>query len=624
MATLFPHLPFHPDETPLSFAARLAAFHTGGRVAPFLRDIGVAPKALQAGKEDAVLRLCAIADVEPALLLRNAFQMTARGCYALRGERVGPEFSASPEIRFCPACLAEDDAAGSPGAMRRGRLLWTLSVARRCPVHRLALLRRAGRSGDDARHEIAVQFPERDEALQALIDAAPRCAPTPLQDYAAARLDGRPGPVWLDRQALAAAVRICELLGALLLFGAARAIEDLSDAERDLAETAGFEAASGGEAGIQDALSRVQRAHKGVGPWLTPQKVFGRLYEWAARAREDKSSEDLRRLLRDHILAHFALPPGREVLGETLETRRLHSVSSLAAETGLDLRQLRAALAAEGIAPAHEGQGTEPPFEAEAGRRVAASVTRKIHVCALHKALGCARPLAAQLLDARILNRIYDVGIGCSGRTRKSVDAREVEDLLATLEGLSRPVETPPPGLVPIRKAAEKAKTPAVEIVHLVLGGFLEGVVRLRGVAGVDALLFDPGEVRIAIRDHMPGMSASAAFAELRIPNATGWLLAAHEGDGPVLKSIRITGPNGRHEFPRFDAAELAAFKAKFITVPRIAQAMSVELREVFRLLKRAPVKPAPSKFEVGEDFYCVDDLPDICRQAIAGETAIA
>jgi hypothetical protein len=37
MSRLRPHLPFDPQETHLSFANRLAALHTGGRVQPFLR-----------------------------------------------------------------------------------------------------------------------------------------------------------------------------------------------------------------------------------------------------------------------------------------------------------------------------------------------------------------------------------------------------------------------------------------------------------------------------------------------------------------------------------------------------------------------------------------------------------
>lgn len=41
MSTLFPMLPFADDETPLSWAVRLAALHTRGRVLSFLTDLGI-------------------------------------------------------------------------------------------------------------------------------------------------------------------------------------------------------------------------------------------------------------------------------------------------------------------------------------------------------------------------------------------------------------------------------------------------------------------------------------------------------------------------------------------------------------------------------------------------------
>ena len=54
MSLLKPHFAFDALESALSFAARLAAFHTGGRLTTFLRDIGIAPMAMVAGEPEAV------------------------------------------------------------------------------------------------------------------------------------------------------------------------------------------------------------------------------------------------------------------------------------------------------------------------------------------------------------------------------------------------------------------------------------------------------------------------------------------------------------------------------------------------------------------------------------------
>ena len=77
MAMLFPHLPFHPDETPLSWAARSAAFHTGGRLVPFLNDLGIDLWSLKRGEECALARLCSISGQERAPVADNA--VTALG-----------------------------------------------------------------------------------------------------------------------------------------------------------------------------------------------------------------------------------------------------------------------------------------------------------------------------------------------------------------------------------------------------------------------------------------------------------------------------------------------------------------------------------------------------------------
>lgn len=54
---LMPQLGFDDDETSFSYAARLAAFHTGGRPRLFLLEHGVTPDALMRGKPDAVEQL---------------------------------------------------------------------------------------------------------------------------------------------------------------------------------------------------------------------------------------------------------------------------------------------------------------------------------------------------------------------------------------------------------------------------------------------------------------------------------------------------------------------------------------------------------------------------------------
>lgn len=172
---LAPHVPFDPEESPLSYAARLAGIHTGGRLIPFLRDLEFEPEDMAANKEEALSRLAELSGVPIGDLRANAPVPLGGRTYVLRGELVTAEFLANPHTMFCPACLAEDDR----GAGRRGRWQWTLSVVRTCPRHKIALMRRTKKRWDDPFHELDRRVPERGEQLEA--DASTRLSHIQIQ-----------------------------------------------------------------------------------------------------------------------------------------------------------------------------------------------------------------------------------------------------------------------------------------------------------------------------------------------------------------------------------------------------------------------------------------------------------
>ena len=169
MTRLSPRLPFFPDETPLSWAARLAAFHTGGRLVPFLNDLGIALTELVAGATEAITRLCEIADQDPDPVLHNTIHALGERRFLLRDETFAAEMTIGPVTRFCPACVAEDDVGEyRPDVSRRGRLIWRLHSIRVCPIHHVTLISRRLNKWDDIAHELSVLVPEDRRALLAL------------------------------------------------------------------------------------------------------------------------------------------------------------------------------------------------------------------------------------------------------------------------------------------------------------------------------------------------------------------------------------------------------------------------------------------------------------------------
>ncbi|WP_353346886.1 TniQ family protein, partial [Aquicoccus sp. SU-CL01552] len=486
---LAPHIPFDAEESPLSFAARLAQLHTGDRLVSFLRDFGIKPEQMAVNDETALTRLAEVSGVAVEVLRANAAVRVGKRTYDLRGELVTAEFLANPYTVFCPACLAEDDRTG----LRRGRWEWALSVVRTCPHHEIPLLRQAQGAWDDKLHELDRRVPERGERLDALVSQATRRSVSPLQGYVMRRLDGKAGPEWLDAQTLDQATRATELLGVLVAFGAAQRLPELTSDDWDHASRVGYEFTSRGESGIREAFEAQFRKYDDATGTPGARKIFGSFYNAMAHSKSLKDPGDIVRILRETIVANIALPAGSEVLGADLTERKLHTVASLAKEQDLDSRTLRGVLVAAGIVP--DNAPAHFAFPAEQGRGVAKRVKRVVHVNSVPDALNCARPLVDFLFADRVLTPIYYGRPGVRGRTQKAVDREDLAGLVGRLHAKAVEVDGADDALVPISKAAEKARVQAISVVHMILGGFLERVVRVAAQKGVGALRVDPEEI---------------------------------------------------------------------------------------------------------------------------------
>ena len=271
MARLYPLLPFHPDETPWSWVARMAAYHIRGTIEWFLRDLGFEPFAISMGEPDEILRLCLLAGQDADVVLRNTPTR-----FGVRSHRLGKEIlldSLHPwdDLRFCPACLAADDRAAEAASQanaihRRERLAWRLRPVRRCTLHGVPLIGCKRPEADGTvgvfAHKDAGHITVRGERS---VEATAR-PPTPLQVYVQRRIEGRPGPEWLDLQHLEQAVRVTELLGLAVEFGPHSVLNDLSDTDRDAAATTGWRYASEGNDGVLQALSILHARSGQPGP----------------------------------------------------------------------------------------------------------------------------------------------------------------------------------------------------------------------------------------------------------------------------------------------------------------------------------------------------------------------
>lgn len=600
---LLPHLPFDLIESPLSYAAGLACYHAAKPMLPFLRDMRISPEAIASSDPEALARLAEISGTSLNDLRRNAPVRMGKRTYDLRGELVTAEFLSNPYTVFCPACLAEDDRTGR----RRGRWEWALSVVRTCNRHEIPLVRQAQAAWDDKLHDLDRRVPERGVQLQSLIGKVERRSVSPLQNYVLRRLDGIVGPDWPDDQTLDQAIRATELLGVLVAFGPAQKLPELEPDDWDHAGRIGYEFTSRGEEGIREALEVQFRKFDDATGTPGARKIFGCFYNALAHSKSLKEPGDIARILRDVLTENIAMPAGTKVLGVELPERQLHTVASLAIEQSLDPRTLSNVLvAAKAIpeqAPAHF------PIPVGEGRAIAGRVKRTVNVISLWKNMNFTRPIVDQLFDDRLLTPIYYGRPGARGRTQKAVDREEIAMLVGRLQAKSTELNAEAAALVPISKAAEKAKVPAITVLHMILGGFVERVFRLKGQEGISALRVDPLEVKQHVAACTTGLQPAVAFGALKIPRDVGWRLVDRSPQVVSLTVNWVVGTDASHQIPRFDPVLIADFKARFTHPARIAQLYDLQIGEVVRRLRRRNILPVLAKSEIGLDFYQHNDL---------------
>ena len=279
---LLPHLPFADDETPLSWAVRLAAFHTGDVVRSFLTDRAIPLAGIKRGNPDHVRRPAMLGEANPEQVLRNATVVDGDR-WLLRGETFVARLVSRGPGHVCPLCLVDDAGSSTvPDRTRlRERFAWWFGVVTACPIHGVALvdaLQGERLGGHDA---LTAEVAGRWRLIAAAAAAPSARESTPLQRYVLQRLDGVAGPAWLDAQRLDQAVRTCELLGAVTIAGPQPGRRHFDADTLDRARAFGFEAAAGGPAAIREVLSAMQRRDGAQSCKAGPPAVFGALYVWA-------------------------------------------------------------------------------------------------------------------------------------------------------------------------------------------------------------------------------------------------------------------------------------------------------------------------------------------------------
>lgn len=606
---LTPFVPISHDETLMSWAARLAAVHTGETLVPFLRDIGLHPDEMLTGSDVAITRLAEVTGADPDDLRRQTIQTLEWRRYDLRGERFETEFMTGASVSCCPACLLDDDDEERSVLLRRGRLAWRLRPVRTCPIHGIALLDRPYVDWSDRFHQMGVVFPEAGPPLRALADAQVRRDVSPLQTYVTDRLEGKTGPAWLDGQVIELGARASEMLGLALEFGRKPHLRRMTADDWDRAGKAGFEFARRGEEGIREALGEVQRRawfDERIPGQSGPQMVFGRIYQWLNFSKNRKEVGPIRNIVRQHILDTMYVAPGTMLMGTEVTATRKHNVGSLSKLSRVHPKTLRNALALAGLISDRSVIGGEALFDAEEGLRVVEDLADSVTQLHLPAYMNASRGQVVLLIAGGFLKRKMDAG--SSARASSSISKREVRAFLDSISRDVQVVDVLPAGVWPINKATQKAKVSTDEVIRLLQNGALKHVYRVRGEEGYLSIRVDPEEIKgHFVRDPETtplGVGAAAKALGTSEPAVRSLAL------GGLIEIVAPCAGDAQMRFIKISPEAVRRFQKSYVSLMQLGQELGLHHLTLKNALRNLGIKPIADPAALKVTLFRRADIP--------------
>lgn len=247
----------HARETIASYGYRIARLSGMSSLPELTRLFDLDLRALLGGDRYSIERLAGYAGCDPAALAEGALDASNAHRLQIGSSRRSTVLCCRHSFRFCPGCLT-GLSDGDLRAACLGRTEWLVDANHVCTEHALRLVSISPRKPARVHGDLSIMVPEL-TAAQA-VHWQPE-APTTLERYIVARLNGVRPRRWIDRVPLDVAIHTAEVFGAMAMRGPHASWRDMSGAERREHGRIGIEVLIVGSAAIKDFL----RTHIGRG-----------------------------------------------------------------------------------------------------------------------------------------------------------------------------------------------------------------------------------------------------------------------------------------------------------------------------------------------------------------------
>lgn len=601
-------VPFHDGETPTSVASRLARANGADKAWRFCLDMGLSFQHVANGDAAALDRLAELGGFDRTKLGTWALRRSHDALY-LRGQTLRPSALLRTYAVVCPHCLAADMADGrvAPSVRPYGRALWQITGIRTCFEHDVGLVAFRDTKNTDTDHDFVNLTEPHLIQIEEYVKNTANRTPSKLEAYLRDRLAyGSFSAYWLDKLPFYAAMHLCEVLGAVAEYGPKVRFRDLDAHAMWRAGDAGYRIAISGEPGIRSFLNELQtRFHYGHYRW-GPKAMFGRLYEWLATNENDPAYDPARDVIRRHIIETMPVGPGDVLFGESITTRKNHSVQSASEIYGLHHKRLQKVLYDAGYLnkQAMQRSPDRAMFDAADATPFLEQLARSVRLSDVGTYLNAHRPIPRMLLEHGYIQPL--VAPDTEDLRGYAFDPAELDSFL---QRLTAQAEWKIEGLKPIPHAAKQANCSQMEIVRLITDRKLANVGLNSHDRGYRSVYVNVNEIREMVR--------GPDYEGLRLRDVEkrmGWsskVVKALVSQG-FLPSRTEINPRNRCPQTVVDQAGLDSFNSKYVALHRLARERNIHFNLLKKRLRSVGIYPDPAFTNVPATFYMRDDLYDI------------
>ena len=527
-----------------------------------------------------------------------------------RGEIFGSRALRNPVMRGCPACLREDAQGhqGNPLEAMAMRGDWQMREVSLCLHHRQPLIPLWSEQSPEKRFDIGARLQEIIEDLLSGALDQPNEEPSDYDLWLDNCLSFGSDDTWLGRISLYGATTICRLLGMeLLRLEGSGQVDELKQIRQ--AQAIGFAVLQAGPEALNASLARL--ADAADGKLDEPRKAFGRVFiKLAGDYLEDEAFAPFRQILREQIVAVWPVAGGQVLLGETLPTRRLHSLVTASRETGVGALVLQHFLVEAGaLAPDDLRPNSRKTFDAHRYSALLAEIPTLVGSLTMRSAMGATKMEFAALASERVLTpRTRVAGIKAPWRISDGLA------LIAELRQKAVPIAADDPAWETILRAARRKELG----VRTIIASIRSGEIRIGQQSEIDGFhglcvwradvdrLAKPVPVK---ESKLSGTIAAAAFGRAVGMRGKNLFLAfAKAGHTPTTE---IKHPKTRQKQHRMTPEDEAAFHRRYLTPTTIESEFGLHRNTSLAILKPdgAP-RFAPDGVDYGAIWLRKDVVP--------------